>query len=211
MNFIEFAAASLLSCQPTNDMGQVGLWESRTTSMGGIGNAIELNADGTYANAIVVLVDLTFDFKEGVLYFSPNEGENISYEDGISAKVTEDGYIAINHEGEKDFRKRIGGSNTTEIYGAYRYRHYTGAIAYEKFKKDGSSSLRIPMRSEKGCYRIDNEKIFFFSEGASESSTELSIGSDELVFRSENGEFVYDAVAGGPWYQINEIDYVEPK
>ena len=112
---------------------------------------------------------------------------------------------------DAELRERIDGPSTAEIYGTYRYRHYTGAIAYEKFKKDGTSSLRIPMRSEQGCYKIDNEKVYFSPDGASKTSTELSVGPDEIVFKSGSGEFGYDAVVDGPWYKINEIDYVEPK
>ena len=63
MNLFSLILTSTIVCQPVSDVGQIGFWESVSTSRGGIGSSIELKSDGSYNNAVVVLVDLAYDLK----------------------------------------------------------------------------------------------------------------------------------------------------
>jgi hypothetical protein len=50
---------------------------------------------------------------------------------------------------------RVGGSSETTVLGAWRYKHYTGQIAFERFLPDGRMNFRLPMMSSSACYTMD--------------------------------------------------------
>ena len=126
-------------------------------------------------------------------------------------KIVGGGYIVVDPDGNEVLRKRKNHSNPNTIVGEYSYRHYTGAIAYEKFSENGILSLRIPMSTDGGCYAVVGNKLLFISEDKPETSTEFRTNSNNLVFESEKGDFEYNLVSDGTWYQINVVDYVNPE
>ena len=107
MSFFGLVLASTLTCQSVPDAGQIGCWESAVTSRGGIGSSIEFNLDGSYHNTVTVLVDLAYDIKEGKLFIARDKGEAVSYENGVSIKITQNGYIVVGPDGKEEVRNRI--------------------------------------------------------------------------------------------------------
>lgn len=49
--------AAATTCPVPKSSGLVGMWESRITSKGGIGNVIEFRGDGTVVQTMTVLVN----------------------------------------------------------------------------------------------------------------------------------------------------------
>ena len=52
---------------------------------------------------------------------------------------------------------RIGSPDAggSPIVGSWRYRHPTGAIAFEHYTPDGRVAFRLPMKATVGCYDVD--------------------------------------------------------
>lgn len=194
MDIFGLLLASTLACQPPIDNGQIGLWESAATSRGGIGNNIEFKSDGSYISAIMVRVDLNYDVKEGMLFIAKNKGEPVSYENGTKIKIMNDAYMTIGPDGKTEVRSRIGATQSNTIVGEYKYRHYTGAIAYEQFTKGGLLRLRIPMGSDSGCYSIDGAKIEFIPKNKGSTSIRYRIESGKLILDRDKGTTIYNFV-----------------
>ena len=106
-----------------------------------------------------MLVDLRYEVKNGRLYTAKNTGEPVSYEAGAEFKVDNNALVLIGQNGEKEVRKRISPGGADSIVGKYKYRHYTGAIAFEQFTADGIMRFRLPMQSTHGCYVITGNRI----------------------------------------------------
>lgn len=211
MSFFGLVFASTLACQSAPDAGQIGFWESAVTSRGGIGSNIEFKRDGSYNNAVTVLVDLAYDIKDGKLYIAKDKGKAVSYKNGVNIKITQTGYIVAGPDGKEEVRNRINKGKPNSIIGEYSYRHYTGGIAYEMFTKNGLLRLRIPMSADGGCYSIVKNKLFLASRSKPETSTVFRANSKKLTFESEKGNFTYNSVPEGTWYKSDIVDYEKPE
>ncbi len=207
MNLFTVALASTLACQPVGDEKIVGLWESATTSRGGIGNNIEFRKDGSFITAMTVIVDLNYQVKEGKLYTGKKQGEPVSFENGKEISDEKQSLILIGKNGQKEIRKRTTPKVDNSIFGIYKYRHYTGAIAYERFTADGVMNFRLPMSSSKGCYELSNNKITLNIPGKKTNTIQFNFSEVKLVLTGKGNESIYNRVAEGAWYDSENIDY----
>lgn len=210
MNPIAIALASTLTCQPALNDELAGLWESTSISKGGIGNNIEFRMDGSYTAAATVLVDLRYEVKNGRLYTGKNIGEPVSYEAGAEIKFENNALVLIGQNGEKEVRKRIGPGRADSVVGKYKYRHYTGAIAYERFTADGVMQFRLPMRSTLGCYQATETEVKVFLPDQEAKTLSYKLSTDQLVLFDQQKPSTYKRVKDGAWYESRSIDYKPP-
>jgi len=211
MDIISIVLASTLACSSTANTELVGLWESASTSRGGIGNNIEFRADGSFVSAITVLVDLRYEVKDGKLYTGKNRGEPVSYEEGDRINIKPDALVSIGPNGEQLVRKRLRPDRGNSIVGQYKYRHYTGGMAYEQYGSDGIMRIRIPMTSSRGCYRLDRGTVSIRALQGEPRSLKYKLQADRLALEDQGRPMNYNHVKEGPWYDSEKIDYVEPK
>ena len=210
MNLIALALASTLTCQPVLNKELVGLWESTSISKGGIGNNIEFRIDGSYVAAVTVLVDLRYEVKNGKLYTGKNTGEPVSFEAGAEIKVDNNALILIGQNGEKEVRNRISPGRANSVVGKYKYRHYTGAIAYEQFTADGLMQFRLPMQSTRGCYLVSGNEVKVTSPNQEAKTLQYKLSAGRLVLVDQKNPSTYKHVKDGAWYESGNIDYKPP-
>lgn len=210
MNLIALALASALTCQPVLNKELVGFWESTSISKGGIGNNIEFKIDGSYIAAVTVLVDLRYDVKDGRLYTGKNTGEPVSYEAGAEIKVENNALVLIGQNGEKEVRKRISPGRANSVVGKYKYRHYTGAIAYEQFTADGIMQFRLPVRSTRGCYLVTGNEVKVIPPDQEAKTLQYKLSTGRLVLVNQKNPSTYNHVKDGAWYESGNIDYKPP-
>jgi hypothetical protein len=210
MNLIALALASTLTCQTSLNKELVGLWESTSISKGGIGNNIEFRIDGSYIAAVTVLVDLRYEVKNGRLYTGKNTGEPVSYEAGTEIKVENNALVLIGHNGEKEVRKRISPGKADSVVGKYKYRHYTGAIAYEQFTADGVMQFRLPMQSTRGCYLVTGNAVKVIPPDQEAKTLQYKLSTGRLVLVDQKNPSTYKRVKDGAWYESGNIDYKPP-
>lgn len=199
------------ACQEPTNKEVVGLWESTTTSRGGIGNNFEFKNDGSYTAATVVLVNLTYEIKDGKFYMSQNPGEQINYTKGAAIEVTETGFTLTGEDGTKEVKVKKVQNNEKTIIGEYKYHHYTGGTAYEKYTSDGEMKFRLPMKSVSGCYSINNGEISVTQNAKKPAKISYIISSGNLTLKSPEGEYLYSLVPEGTWYDSKDIDYQKSK
>ena len=210
MNLIALALASTLSCQPVLINELVSLWESTSISRGGIGNNIEFRSDGPYVAAVTVIVDLRYEVKHGKLYTGKNTGEPVSYEAGTEIKFENNTLVLIGQNGEKEVRKRIIPGRADPVVGKYKYRHYTGAIAYEQFTSDGLMQFRLPMQSTRGCYLLTRNEVKVITPEQKEKTLQYKLDAGQLVLDDQKNPSTYKRVKDGAWYESENIDYKPP-
>lgn len=211
MDITTLALATTLTCQVPANHNVVGLWESATVSRGGIGNNFEFRKDGSYTTAVTVLVDLSYDIRDGRFYMSHNKGEPINYEKGAKIEITKSGFTLIGDDGKKEIKTKENQGIEESIVGIYKYRHYSGGIAYEKYTRDGHIYFRLPMKSVSGCYTIDKNKITITQAEKKQSEMIYEVSGGMLNLKDSKGKYSYNFVPDGTWYQSKEIDYQKPQ
>jgi len=210
MDLVTLALATTLACQvPENDK-VVGLWESTAVSRGGIGHNLEFREDGSYTSAVTVIVDLTYDIKDGSFYMSHNKDEQINYEKGKQIEITESGFTLTDENGEEEMKTKVTPGTEKTIVGKYKYRHYSGAIAYEKYTSDGIVKFRLPMNSVSGCYLLHKNTITITHSKKEPSEMTYEASDGLLNLKDLKGKHSYNLVPEGAWYQSKEIDYQKP-
>ncbi len=158
---------------------------------------------------MVVLVDLLYDVKDGKLYIGPNKGEPINYEQGTTIKINEKTLSVISESGEVETKDRLT-NYFSSIVGQYKYRHYTGAIAYEQYSADGLLKLRIPMSANGGCYYIEKNNLSMTNQKDTTTTTNFKVSANTLMLTDNEKTYSYNFVNEGVWYQSDEIDYKKP-
>ncbi len=207
MNLITAVLASALACQSVNDERLVGLWESEKTSDGGIGNNIEFRRDGSFIAAVIVLADMYYKVQDGKLYLGMNKEDPMSLNAGPEISIENEFLIFSWHDGNKEVRRRMLPKDDDSVIGAYKYRHYSNGVAYERFTSDGTFNFRLPMRSSRGCYRQNNSEIELNMPGEKINTIQYSFSGDKLVLGGQDEKAAYNRVAGGAWYDSEHIDY----
>lgn len=114
----------------SNDL--VGVWESPKTTKGGLGTIYEFREDGGWVGTIGALVDV----KGGVSASSRPRAAAFSPQDQA--------------------QKVMEGADGSEVW---KYRHYTGGFAYERFLLDGRSMLRVPFPVPWGMYEVKGKSL----------------------------------------------------
>ena len=205
------STAHALTCPPPETRDLAGFWESRDTSKGGIGHTVEFRPDGTYVEATTVLVNGAYRVSGDRLIV----GETASAMEGDTAargsrfEIQGDTLIQTSPDGSTLKKERLGKAEEggPAIVGAWRYRHPTGATAFEKYDPDGKMLFRLPMTSSTGCYKITGDRISFNSPGHKKKEVTFEARSGELVLKDRRKPAaVYSRPAAGPWYDREQID-----
>jgi len=195
---------------PSNDL--VGLWESTRTSKGGIGHTLEFRTDGSFLEAITVLVELSYRVVNGNLFVADTPADAKQSKDGIQIILERDTLVVTGPDGSAERRKRMESNGAADsIAGAWSYRHYTGAIAYERYSPDGRLSFRLPMTSSTGCYQAKAGALTLVFTDNRKSPTGYTLRGDRLDLHSKEDRLTrYRRSAFGPWYPRDNIDYRPP-
>lgn len=65
---------AVLNCTAPSNPALVGFWETERTSKGGIGHTFEFKEDGSYLEAVTVIVDQKYHYDNGKLsIFDPQQ------------------------------------------------------------------------------------------------------------------------------------------
>jgi|SRR5215470_10561778 len=194
--------ASVLGCAAPSDTAVVGFWESESTSRGGIGQTIELKASGEFLSSTAVMVDQLYRTADGKLFVAGN---------GAPYKVTRDVLVQTDDKRDEIRKERVGSraAGKDPLVGVWRYRHYTGAIAFERYTEDGRLLFRLPMTSEQGCYRATGDALSLDIDGRT-NTAQYTVAGTRLTLRSADGK-THTFRRTEPWYPRERIDYQPPK
>jgi hypothetical protein len=191
------AAAATCAAPGANDL--VGLWESRDTSKGGIGAAVEFRADGVAITSYTVIVNMVYRVSGDRLDVAMSEDELKG--DWMTFKVDADTFTPTCCTDSPVVKKRFGGDRTDSrsIVGAWTYPHYTGAVAYERYTPDGRMQFRLTLSADTDCYAVSNGRVTFTTPKPTTHS--YAVKGDELAMeRGKGGTAAYVRVKPGPWY-----------
>lgn len=194
--------ASVLGCVVPSDASFVGFWESESTSLGGIGQTIELKASGELISAMTIMVDGIYRTADGKLFIAGS---------GAPFKVTKDVLVQTDDMGDEIRKERVGGqaAGKDPLVGVWRYRHYAGTIAFERYTEDGRFLFRLPMTSQQGCYRATSDALSLDIAGRT-NTAQYTVAGRTLTLRSPDGKS-YAYRRAEPWYPREQIDYQPPK
>ena len=194
--------ASVLGCVASTDTAVVGFWESESTSRGGIGQTIELKASGELLSSMTIMVDEVYRTADGKIFIAGS---------GAPFTVTKDALVQTDDKGDEIRKERVGGqaAGKDPLVGAWRYRHYTGTVAFERYTEDGRLLFRLPMTSEHGCYRAASDALSLDIAGRT-STAQYTVAGTTLTLRSADGK-TYAYRRAEPWYPRERIDYQPPK
>ena len=124
----------------------IGVWESADTTKGGLGAIYEFREDGGLVAGIGALVNLTYDPQD------PNLQQLLP-----ESKVPGD---------ESQPQKIMDGPAGSAPYvGVWKFRHYTGGIAYQWITDDGRILLRVPFPIPWSRYEVKGNKLLVFQKG----------------------------------------------
>jgi hypothetical protein len=186
----------------------VGLWDSATTSTGGIGSTLEFRADGTFVEATTVIVNA---------FYRATGGRLVIGEKPFAAQAPADMSVRIEVEGDvlrwtgpdgSIVRKeRLGRPEAGKppIVGAWRYRHDTGTTAFERYTDDGRMFFRLPMKSTVGRYVLNGSDLRLVRPNQAEVTMTVVLRGDELGLSRSGETLNYRRDAAGPWYNRENL------
>ena len=150
-------------CSRPADPAVIGLWESVNTSRGGIGHTIEFRPDGTFVEATTVIVNMRYRLQGDELFVRESGGKEPAKESATVVKISERTLIQTAPDGSFVEKQRLGDRKSGEsgLVGAWRYRHYTGAIAFERYTPGGQLFFRLPLSSSAGCFVSRQSQLTF--------------------------------------------------
>jgi hypothetical protein len=198
-----WARGSRPACPEPAALDLAGFWESRNTSKGGIGHTLEFRKDGTFVEATTVIVDSTYHVSGDRLFLDALSEDKTSGPKGVEFRVEGDLMIAKGLNGSTIKKERVGKAEpgSPPIVGVWRFRHDTGAIAYERYGADGRMSLRLPLASSTGCYKVQGDRLAMSKPGRKDATVSFDLGAGELVLRGPGERpAAYGFVKEGPWY-----------
>lgn len=191
---------TMQGCQPQANKNLLGLWESTTTSRGGIGNNFIFKKDGSYSTSIAVIIDTKYDIQNGKLYVAKKKDRPISYNNGKEIEIGRNGFKFINHSGQKEVRTKSAPGKEKTIVGYYKYKHYTGGTAHEQYTKDGQFKFRLPLETMAGCYFLKKNSISLGRSGKKPSKLTYRVLHGELQFTDSKKTLSYKRSPEGAWY-----------
>jgi hypothetical protein len=202
---------SAMGCISPSDTSLIGFWESEATSQGGIGHTLELKADGELVTSFTVMVNGVYHATAGSLFFAENAKALAETTDGAPFTITQNLFVQRDSDGQEIRKERLGVQPRagTPMVGDWRYRHYSGAIAYERYTDDGRLLFRLPMGSWRGCYRAAGGS-FSMNTPKVNSTMHYTLASGRLILREGAGKSsAYQRAE--PWYPRDLVDYQPPK
>ena len=204
--------AAVLGCPTPVSKDLIGLWESIETSKGGIGHTLEFTAEGSFIEAVTVLVNLFYRLEDRVLFVADSPAAVKEAREGVKIKI--EGNVLMQTEPDDSVvRKDKIGKDTADspIVGAWRYRHYTGAMAFERYTPTGRLLFRLPMSSSTGCYEIATGSVILIRPTNEKNSVGYKLQGDYLDLRGKaNKATRYQRDTIGAWYPRANIDYQSP-
>lgn len=140
----------------------LGRWESVTRSAGGLGQVMELRADGTMTQWIAALVELTYQLQGAQLtttFRAPSRTSEVQ-----SMTIRFEGDVMIQREARSGAettltRKRTGGAQDPPIVGVWTMPHETGPTAFFLYTRDGRVVFRLPIREERGRWSASGDQL----------------------------------------------------
>jgi hypothetical protein len=188
-----------------NEFNLVGLWETASTTRGGIGHAIEFRPDGTYVESTVVIVDTPYRLVGNRLHTGSDtetgKSPTAAFEGGVLVQTAPDGSVVR--------KERIPGPppSPLTIVGAWRYCHYAGVPAYERYSENASMQFRLPMTSSTGRYSLQGDQLTLTADQRPGVKAKVEARGDNLVIsRTGGGPAEYRREPTGAWYPIGKIE-----
>jgi hypothetical protein len=205
-------AVALVSPAPA-PAGLVGLWESARTSRGGIGHTFEFRPDGTYVEATTVIVDGYYRLIGDRLVNGERPvGADADSSKAARIKIDGDVLVETGPDGSIVRKDRVGvGGKDSRLVGAWRYRHYTDAVAFERYTDDGRMLFRLPMLSSVGRYILKGTELLIQRLNQRDARMTIDLQGDTLSLASDGQTTKYRRVSEGPWYEREHIVRYPPK
>ena len=187
--------------------GILGLWESVSTSVGGIGSALELRADGTARTRMVILRHGRYRI----------DGDRLVAADGDASEsvplgtVGKDRWTVEGADGTRVERRRVGDSvpDQPALVGVWA-RTITSpdgsATAYERYGADGWFSYRMLLPGlVTGVYERSGATLRIAWGREQARTFRAAVEGDRLRLTSDEGETSEYRWAGAtPWYPFAE-------
>jgi hypothetical protein len=192
---------ALGACSAPSDGRLVGFWEGNP-GRSGFGSTLEFRSDGMAVTATTVMVDRSYRV-EGNRLIETYEAGNTTE----SSFRLDKGELILsnpNNNNPESPRTRFGpaAGKGDSIVGVWRFRHYTGATAYERYTSDGRVLLRIPLSGYAGCFSVDGDR--FSVTQPKNLSRQFTVTTSELKVHDNGRTYVYRRVPGMPWYPRDE-------
>ena len=192
----------------------VGLWESKATSSGGIGHAMEFRADGTFVQATTVIVDGSYRLIGDRLVVGPEaSGASPDASKSPSFRVEGEVLVRTGPDGSVLRADRLAGQEkgASAIVGGWRYCHPTGAIAYERYTDAGRLLFRLPMQPSKGRYALSENTLTLTKPQSPDVKLTVEVrGEDLVVSKSDGGKVAYRREKAGAWYALEHGEKCTP-
>ena len=188
-------------------VGFAGLWESVETSMGGIGGAMELRADGTASVAMVVLVSARWTIEGGQLTMSgPDMGDPVTIPLG---QIDADSWSLAGPDGkEAGKKKRVGKrpEGAAPIVGVWSSSPPMMGTAYERYDATGLLTLRFLFAgyATEGTWTSKEGTLSLAFQGKPNAEMAATIRDDKLSLTDAAGEVTEYRFAGRTsWYPLS--------
>jgi hypothetical protein len=115
----------------------IGVWESPDTTKGGLGAIYEFREDGGLMAGMGALVNSIYDPQDPNLKQFMMQPDSKGPDDDNRPKKIMD-----------------GPAGSPSYVGVWKFRHYTGGVAYQQFTADGRIMLRVPFPTPWGRYEV---------------------------------------------------------
>jgi len=172
----------------------LGRWESVTRSAGGLGQVIELRADGTMTQWIAALVELTYQLQGAQLITTFRASSGVSEVQAMTVRF--EGNVMVQHEARSGdeitlTRKRAGGAQDPLIVGVWTMPHETGPMAYFLYTSDGRVVFRLPIRADRGGWSASGDQLTLGSGPGAATTVRYEILGGQLVLHEGQIRRVY--------------------
>ena len=172
----------------------LGRWESVTRSAGGLGQVIELRADGTMIQWVAALVELTYRLQGPQLttiFRAPSGTSEVQ-----SMTIRFEGDVMIQREARSGAeitltRKRLGGAQDPPIVGVWTTPHETGPTAFFLYTPDGRVVFRLPIRVDRGRWSAAGDQLTLGPGPGVATTVRYEVLDGQLVLHDEQIRRVY--------------------
>jgi hypothetical protein len=195
------------TCAPPGSQALAGVWESRQVSKGGIGHTFQFLPDGTFAESPTVMVDFHYEISGDRLILTQTFPQDSAPPKVIKFRVDGDRLIETTNGSETTEKERVGKAEAgaPPIVGVWRIGgRVTGNVAghyYERYTRDGRSSLRIVINHSAGCYKVEADRLTLSKPGQKDITFTFRQSPGELTLTSPGrGPFTYARENAGLWY-----------
>lgn len=169
----------------------VGRWDAVTRSAGGIGQIIELRADGSMTHWFAAMVEFTYVVQGSLLITfhsaatgGPDEQTTteIRFDEGVLIQKSTGSGLETRMD-----RKRADGPHDAPIVGVWSYPHETGGTAFMLYTADGRLIFRLPIRADRGRWSVAGDQLTLGPMPATTYFT-YRVQSDQLVLTDNQGK-----------------------